>query len=756
MNNFRLLSLAAVLAGIVFVSGASAQNVSVASGNGQVLGGGNFILQPMVVQVTDAVSGLPVGTGVSVNWQFTGFNGFFLSSGTPQTTTSTDPNGLATAYLQLPANAFYQNVLSPIVQSSISASAGGNTALFTVTQLASAPNLTLNPLIQVVPINIPSGTTLTGAVGTASSIQIQLQVAATNGLSYAVVPNAAVQLLNFPFTDPNTGLPLGPLVACAANLSSGAGLNTVLTDANGYATCTPVFGNQPGTGRFIVTVGGVYTAQSSPAGFFEGLTDPTDPNSIPPVAAAWFESTPINVRETPGAAGSIKIISPTGGAQTVTAGGAVSFTVETDNTAGLPLSAGTVNWKIVSPASGANLSSATTTSGTNGQTSNSVTISTAFFGTVTVTATLASDPTKSVTFTVSVAPPVTVTQFQLISGSNQSAVVNGPFAQPLVVKVSTTAGPGANIPVQFAVLSGSISLSAYTVNTDSNGLAQVTATANFVTGPVSVVASLPGVSINTVSFALTVLPVAPVITSSNFVNGADFQPNSLSPCGIGALITSSGTLGVSGTVPPFPGGPVVSSPVQVSFASIPAPILNIGNSVGGQQEILFQVPCEVAPAASVPVTISAGGAVSNVNLAVNPAAPGVFQTQMSDGVLRTLAVRPDGSYVGLANPARLGETVVVYVTGLGVTTPGVSTHSLPAPGGNATVLGNVLPGIGNGGSAPLISARLSEDIPGVYVVAFQVPPTAPTGNDVPFSIGVIPPGASSALFSGLSKLPVHQ
>jgi uncharacterized protein (TIGR03437 family) len=99
---------------------------------------------------------------------------------------------------------------------------------------------------------------------------------------------------------------------------------------------------------------------------------------------------------------------------------------------------------------------------------------------------------------------------------------------------------------------------------------------------------------------------------------------------------------------------------------------------------------------------------------------------------------------------------VVYVTGLGVTTPGVSTHSLPAPGGNATVLGNVLPGIGNGGSAPLISARLSEDIPGVYVVAFQVPPTAPTGNDVPFSIGVIPPGASSALFSGLSKLPVHQ
>jgi uncharacterized protein (TIGR03437 family) len=747
--------LVAVFAGLAFVPSAWGQTVSVYAGNGQVLGGTNFVLQPLVVQVTDS-SGTPVGAGVTVNWQGTGFNGVFLSTGTNQTSTSTDANGLATAFYSLPSTGFTLNVTSPFIQNTITASAGGNTAAFTLTQLISAPQIPLQPYIVVVPVNIPAGgTTLTGAVGTASTNIIQLQVGAGNGQSLVYLPNAAIELLNF--QDPTQG----PLVACATNLASGAGVNTVLTDATGNATCTPVFGGQPGQGQFAVTVGGVQTATFSPAGFWQPLLDPTDPSSYPPVQTAWINFPPFaKLLVTPGAPGSIKILTPTGGTQSVTSGGAVSLAVEVDNAAGLPVSGSTVNWKVVSPATGATLSTSTTTSDNNGRTVNTVTIASNFSGAVQVTATLASAPTKSVTFNVSASPPVTITQFQQVSGANQTAVVNSAFGLPLVVKVSVSAGSPANIPVQFQVLSGTVGLSASTVNTDANGLAQVNVTAGSVTGPVSVTASANGAP-NTVSFALTVLNTAPTLQSANFVNGADLQTNSLSPCSLGALVTSPGTLGIANSSAPFPAGPVPSSPLQLSFANIGAPIVNINSNASGQQQVLFQVPCEVAPGSAVPVTISVGGTVSNVSLNVQAASPGIFQTKMSDGVFRALLVRPDGSYVSLANPARQGEIVVAYVTGLGPTTPGVGTNSLPAPSNSETtapdakVLGQVIPGM-SGGSAPLIYARLSEDLPGVYVVAFQIPTSIPTGNDVTFSIGVIPPGGSTAIFSATSKVPVHQ
>jgi hypothetical protein len=69
------------------------------------------------------------------------------------------------------------------------------------------------------------------------------------------------------------------------------------------------------------------------------------------------------------------------------------------------------------------------------------------------------------------------------------------------------------------------------------------------------------------------------------------------------------------------------------------------------------------------------------------------------------------------------------------------------------VTGTVVPGMAGGG-ANLVYAKLSEDLPGVYVVAFQIPTNAPIGNDTTFSIGVVPPGSSAAIYSATSKVPV--
>ena len=128
-------------------------------------------------------------------------------------------------------------------------------------------------------------------------------------------------------------------------------------------------------------------------------------------------------------------------------------------------------------------------------------------------------------------------------------------------------------------------------------------------------------------------------------------------------------------------------------------------------------------------------------MAVNAVSPGIFQTLMSDGVFRAVLVRPDGSVVSLQNPARRGETEIAFVTGLGATSPPVGTQALPVPGTTATVQGTVVPGMAGQG-VPLVYARLSEDLPGVYLVAFQIPASMTTGNNVNFSIGIQASGSS--------------
>lgn len=755
MNRLRFMLLAAVFAGLVFIPYASAQNVSIIAGNGQVLCGTKTSLQPLVVQVTDASTGAPVGAGVTVNWQSNGISGLFLATGTNQNTTTTDGSGQSTVFFQLPFSGFAPSFLTPVVQTSVSATATvnnvtGSPVTFTLSQILSGTTGTLTPFVDVQAINLPVGDTLTGAIGTKSSIQIQLFVRGSIGQAPSPIPNAALQLLNY--QDPASG----PLVACAPDSNAGVeGLNTVLTDANGMVTCTPVFGGQPGVGRFRVTIGGNgLLINSSSAGFWQPLADPiNDPGTLPPPQTAWVNNLPINIKATAGAPGSIKIVSPTGGTGAGTAGGSTTLTVEVDNAAGQPLSGSTVNWQVVSPANGATITS-TSTSDASGKATATLNFSGNLSAAVQVTATLAADTTKKVNFTITVAPPVNINQFQIISGNNQAATVNAKFDQPLVVQVNSTAGVAANIPVQFQVVGGSLSLSATSVNTDSSGRAQVTVTAGSVTGSAQVQASLATTSgVGSVTFSLTVLPQGISIAATSFVNGADLQSNSLSPCGLGAIVSGS-PLGIPSSSPTFPGAPAPSSSVQLSFNNSGAPILGIGTNPFGQQQILFQVPCDLAPGSSIPVTLSVGGGVSNINVAVQAASPGIFTTKMSDGIFRTVLVRPDGSFVSLENPARRGETEIVYITGLGATSTSVGTGSVPAPGGNATVLGSVVVGM-NGGGVPFTSAKLSEDLPGIYMVAFQIPADMATGNNISFSVGVTPQGSSTTVYSSTTKIPVQ-
>ncbi len=731
MNKLRLFVFAVVLIGFFCVSAALAQtpaNISVVSGNGQMIcpacpspGSGyiySFLFDPMVVKVTDA-NGNPV-SGAVVTWLQLSGNGF-LNGGSGATTT-TDSTG-QTSITYIPGA---PNTNQAYIQSQITATIStGSSVSFYLTQVLPGNGFTQ---VQVQYLNgattppcatcVQPGDTVSGAAGSTSNQQVAILAYGAPGSFPSVVPNVSLRLLNNQTS---------PSVSCATG--AGADPGTVLTDATGTATCTIVFGPGSGTGSFVVAAG------------------------LPPTqtTGSLFLSGNININVTPGVPGSIKVVS--GNNQSANAGSAIAtpLVAQVGDTAGNPLSGQQITWS-VTPSNAATLSSTTTTSDANGQVHTSLTLSPSAGGQVKVTAALTSNPQISTTFTITV--NTQVTGLQILSGNNQSAAVNAAFSQPLIVQLSTSAGAAvAGVPVQFTI-TGPASFTGGTtstsVNTNSSGQAQVAVTAGSSTGAVTVSASAGGFSQN---FSLTVIPPGPALTASSFFNGADFQRGSISPCSIVTII-APGVAPTPGTVAYNGVGalPYTVAGVSVSVGGAKAPIYNVSNA-NGQQQVTFQMPCDVTPGSAVPVTVNVSGGSATVNVPVLPASPGLFLTPGSSTVSVPVVERPDGSFVSSSNPARRGEQLIAFVTGLGPTTPAAATNALPAPGTPATVNGTVIVGM-TGQGIPLIGAQLSPDLIGVYMVAFQIPSSIAAGNNT-FSIGIIPAGSTTAYYSATMLLPVQ-
>ena len=719
---------------------ASAQtpaNITVVSGNGQMicsftalcLGSSGINFEGMVVRVTDA-SGNPV-PNATVNWSITG--GDFSGSLRSQTTV-TDNSGITSNFFDL--NSFFGTTgtaTNAFSQTTIVASIGNAAATFTETQaLPPNPNggQTIPP-IAFRPVDTGvfpfAGTVFSGQVGTSGS-PIKVQIV-TTALS-TPVPNVSVMLINDQPSGRST-------ISCAEQ--AGAGANTVLTDANGIATCTPVFGGVPNVdGTAYVSVGGSYPV--------EHLTNP----SLQPTP--FFQlpggDARLVVRATPGVPAALRQIS--GNSQSAQAGQAIAapLVVSVESSSGLGLAGATVNWR-VSPAAAATLGSSSTTTDASGRTSNTVRLALTANGAVQV---IATNGNNSVTFNLTAVPNISVTGLQVISGNNQSAIVNSAFGAPLVVQVGASGGSAAGIPVQFTV-TGPATLSSNTVNTNNAGQAQVTVRAGGQAGAVTVIASANGF---TQSFTLTVAPPGPSLTAGAFMNAADFQRGALSPCSLATVIAPGLAPGLQGMVTANFVGPLqfVLANDKVTVGGSSAPLLSVGLNSGGREQLTFQVPCDVTPGSSVPVVVNVGPGSATINIPIQAASPGIFQTAMSDGVTRAVMLRPDGSFVSPQNPARRGENLIAFATGLGVTNPLVGTNAVAAPGAIVAPQGTVVVGMAGGG-VPLISAQLSYDVVGLWLVTFSVPNDVRTGTDVPFSISIIPAGSNTPISSGGTTIPVQ-
>ena len=383
-------------------------------------------------------------------------------------------------------------------------------------------------------------------------------------------------------------------------------------------------------------------------------------------------------------------------------------------------------------------------------------------GAVTVTAAVG---TLTQVFNLTVLPAgPTPTGLQKVSGDSQAAIVSTSFALPLVVQVNSASGPVPNIVVSF-IASGPITISSGTATSGTNGQAQITVQASGTTGSATVTASIAGFS---QTFNLTVLPPGPTITAASFLNGASGQVGLISPCSlatISALGLTSGGANSFSPAPLFGRLPYTVSGLSISFNNVSAPIVNVAMGATTPQ-VTFQVPCETTPGPSVPVTVAVGPGSTNVNVPVQAVSPGIIETVNSDGTKRAVIVRDDGSFMDIGtlfpNPARRGENVRIYLTGLGPTIPAVGTNSIQNPnadlfGRDALVAGTVIVGLSGAGGVTVVSARQAPDLIGVYEVQFVVPANAPTG-DVGISVGIIPQGApltSQGIYSQTSKINIQ-
>ncbi|MBI2817905.1 MAG: hypothetical protein HYX72_13300 [Acidobacteria bacterium] len=241
---------------------------------------------------------------------------------------------------------------------------------------------------------------------------------------------------------------------------------------------------------------------------------------------------------------------------------------------------------------------------------------------------------------------------------------------------------------------------------------------------------------------------APAVAANGTVNNASFAAgtNPLAPGTIAAIFginlndgssnPSQAGFGPDGKLPNSLGG------ASVTFNGVPAPVFS---SFAGQLNVM--VPFEMAGVTQASVVVTANGQASAPQtVPIGPLSPGIFSVA-SDGkgqgavqiANTTIFAAPTGSIAGVqARPARPGEFLTIYCTGLGDVSDKPATG---APAGSNPLSATVAtPQVTIGGIPATVSfSGLAPGFVGLYQINAQVPAAVPAGDTVAleFTIGGI-------------------
>jgi uncharacterized protein (TIGR03437 family) len=159
--------------------------------------------------------------------------------------------------------------------------------------------------------------------------------------------------------------------------------------------------------------------------------------------------------------------------------------------------------------------------------------------------------------------------------------------------------------------------------------------------------------------------------------------------------------------------PTLLNGVKVQIAGKPAPLLYVSPG-----QINAQVPMEVPAGMQIVLVDNGNGAGVSYAVNVAPVAPAIFFSPVA-------AVLKNANYslVSGANPAKAGDVILIYATGLGQTSPDMTTGTL-LPVGMIAQTAPVSVTIG-GKPATVVYSIAAPQFAGLYQVAVTVPAGVP-------------------------------
>lgn len=214
------------------------------------------------------------------------------------------------------------------------------------------------------------------------------------------------------------------------------------------------------------------------------------------------------------------------------------------------------------------------------------------------------------------------------------------------------------------------------------------------------------------------------LNPQRILNGASYAPagNPIAPGEFVSLFGTSMAATAKAATLPYP--PTLNG-VTVLINGKQAPIQYVSAT-----QINALVPYSTqGPTATI--VVQNGPASSNtVTVPVAVTAPGVFALDQS-GTGEGAVLHANYSAVNAANPALLGETVLVYLTGMGAVTPAVADGAIPGASNiNATPLSVYVADV----AVTPIYAGMAPGYPGLYQMNFTIPLTISTSGPVPLAI----------------------
>jgi uncharacterized protein (TIGR03437 family) len=184
-------------------------------------------------------------------------------------------------------------------------------------------------------------------------------------------------------------------------------------------------------------------------------------------------------------------------------------------------------------------------------------------------------------------------------------------------------------------------------------------------------------------------------------------------------------------------GSNLSSGTQVA-SSVPFPtnLNNVQVKINGiSAPIYYVTPTQLS--AIVPYAVQSGvaqiqvinnGATSNtVTMQVATTAAGVL-TQLQNGLGYGDAVHQDGTLVNAQHPAQIGETVSIFLTGLGMVNPLISDGAA-GPDSPLSLTTNIPTAYVGGTQASLSYAGLAPELAGLYQINMTIPSGLTTGDN---------------------------